>query len=128
MVDRRQVLRTAWKSYRLARPAIFAAGDTTTTRTFLRPLFGKMLRQAWTNAKKVAAPAEALVAAQARVTAAKITALPAGERSTRISQIRDELTTLDYAPLGVPTANRRRNLTAELDAFAQARGDFPPTR
>lgn len=128
LVDKSQLLSAAWKSYRLARPCFNAAGDVGTKFTFLRDLFAKMLSKAWADAKKVAATAQALVAAQARITADKVAALPAGERSVRISKIRDELVTLDYAPLGVRTAYRRRDLTAELYALAQARGDFPPTR
>lgn len=116
--DRAQIMRSAWEAYRLARPAICAAGDTAEHRVFLPDFFAKMLRKAWADAKKVATTAQAFIAAQARVTASKLAALSPGERSVRISQIRDELTTLDYAPFGVRTANRRRDLAAELSALA----------
>lgn len=112
------IFTSAWKSYRLARPAIHASGDTATHRTFLRPLFAKMLQLAWADARREQSIAQALVAAQNRVTAAKIAALPAGERSARIATLRDELTLLDYAPLGVRTSQRRHQLAAELNAYA----------
>jgi hypothetical protein len=124
MIDKSQLLRAAWASYRLARPAFFAAGDSITYRVFLRGLFVKMLRQAWADANVEAArrPAEetaqALVTAQHRALVEKLAAMSPGQRSLRISQLRDELTVLDYAPLGVRTANRRRALSVELAAFA----------
>jgi hypothetical protein len=123
MFDRSQILTSAWKSYRLARPAIFAAGDETGNRRFLRDLFAKMLRRAWVDAKAAAARSSAdaiacaLVAAQRRVMAEKVAAMSPGQRSVRISQLRDELTTLDHAPLGVRTMNRRRDLNAKLAVF-----------
>ena len=126
MINRSEILRSAWAAYRLARPAICAAGDTAEHRVFLRDFFAKMLRRAWAEAKAEAArrateqTAQAFVAAQHRVMAEKVAAMSPGQRSVRISQLRDELTVLDYAPLGVRTANRRRDLTAQLDAFAGA--------
>lgn len=39
-------------------------------------------------------------------------------RSARVSTIRDELTTLDYAPWGVRTSQRRMNLNAELQLLS----------
>jgi hypothetical protein len=119
MLDRSAILSSAWKSYRLARPAFFAAGDTATHRRFLRSLFGKMLRQAWADAKKAAVTdtASAFVVAQSRVMAEKALAMPAGERSVRIVEVRQELALLDYAPWGVRTGNRRHDLSAQLDAL-----------
>jgi hypothetical protein len=49
--------------------------------------------------------------------AEKVDAMSPGQRSVRISQLRDELTTLDHAPLGVRTMNRRRDLNAKLAVF-----------
>ena len=43
-----------------------------------------------------------------------------GERSVAISRARDELTTLDYAPLGVRTARRRADLRSELSVLTAA--------
>lgn len=123
MIDKSKVLQSAWKAYRLCRPCINAAGDVGGKFVFRRDFFAKMLRTAWADAKAAATrqiaedTARAFIAAQARVVAEKVTALPAAERSLRISQLRDELTLLDYAPFGVRTANRRRDLAAELSAF-----------
>ena len=83
-----------------------------------------MLTRAWADAKRVEANKTAdaiaaeLVAALQRKHAAIIAALPAAERSARLTHIADELTILDYAPLGVRTGNRRAALRAELNAFA----------
>ena len=124
MINRSEILTAAWKSYRLARPCIHALGDESGKRMFLRDFFAKCLRKAWAEAKVAAADAarnsvaQAFVAAQARMMVEKVAAMPTGERSLRISQLRDELTVLDYAPLGVRTANRRRDLNAQLAAFA----------
>jgi len=123
MVDKSMVLLAAWASYRLARPAICAAGDTAEHRVFLRDFFAKMLRRAWAEAKAEAArrateeAAQAFVAAQRRVMAERVAAMSPGQRSVHISQLRDELTTLDYAPLGVRTMNRRRDLSTKLAVF-----------
>jgi len=118
------IFRAAWAAYRIARTGYCALGDENGRRKFLPELFAKMLRQAWADAKAAAArravddPAREFVAAQQRATVARVVAMSPGERSLRISQIHDELTVLDYAPLGARTANRRRDLTAELNAFA----------
>lgn len=123
MLHRSAILTAAWKSYRLARQCYFVAGDETGRRSFLRELFGKMLRMAWADAKKAAAiaasdaTAAAFVVAQQRVMTAKVAALSLGERSRRVTELRDELDHLDYAPLGVRVSNRRTQLTAELSAF-----------
>lgn len=119
MTNRTEVYKAAWRNYRLARPAFFALGDTADRRAFLPKLFGRLLRQAWDDARtaEVTDTAQAFVSAQARVMADKAAALPEGERSARVSQLRDELALLDYAPLGVRTAPRRVQLSAELRAF-----------
>ena len=118
MFNRSSILTAAWKAYRLARPAFFAAGDTATHRKFLRSLFGKMLRQAWADAKKAATnTASAFVVAQQRVMTDKAAAMPAGERSVRIVEVRQELALLDYAPWGVRTSHRRADLSAQLTAL-----------
>lgn len=128
MLSRSIVLSAAWAAYRLARPAFYAAGDTATARVFLRPLFGKMLRRAWAEVKaadadsrrfaETEATAAAFVAAQHRVRATALRGLDAGQRSARLSAVRDELALLDYAPLGVRIADRRSTLNAELAALS----------
>lgn len=126
MHNRSEIIRTAWASYRIARPCFFATGDETGTRRFLPDLFAKMLRKAWADAKKAAsftshqATVEAFVAAQRRSRIAVARALTPGERSAAISRARDDLTLLDYAPLGVRTSERRANIKAELDALTAA--------
>ena len=52
--------------------------------------------------------------------AQKAAALPAGERSVRIVEVRQGLALLDYAPWGVRTSNRRHDLNAQLDALTGA--------
>lgn len=126
MINRSELLRKAWAAYRIARTGYFALGDENGRRKFLPDLFAKMLRQTWADAKAVAArravddTAREFVTAQQRATMARLAAMPAGERSARISQLRDELTLLDYAPLGVRTSQRRHQLNAELNAYAAA--------
>lgn len=124
MFDRSQILRSAWAAYRVARPAIYAAGDTGTRRVFLRSFFAKMLRRAWDEAKKAARTVNdtsaAFRAAERRVRVAAVAAMDPAIRSARISAIRDELTVLDYAPWGVRTVNRRAALGAELEVLRTA--------
>lgn len=126
MHNRSEIIRTAWASYRLARPAIFAVGDETGQRPFLPQLFAKMLRKAWADAKKASrhqdhqATVAAFVEAQRRSRIAVAKALTPGERSAAIGRARDDLTLLDYAPLGVRTSERRANIKAELDALTAA--------
>ena len=124
MINRSELLRKAWAAYWTARVWYFAVGDENGRRRFLPSLFANMLRQAWADAKAAAArravddTAREFVAAQQRAAVARVSALPAGERSARISQLRDELTLLDYAPLGVRTAGRRADLHAQITALA----------
>ncbi len=124
MFNRSEILRKAWAAYRVARPCRFAAGDTATHRVFLRSLFANMLRNAWDDAKKAArstnTTAVAFVEAQRRVQNAAAAAMDPMVRSARLSEIRDELTALDYAPLGVRTSQRRLNLGAELSVLQSA--------
>ena len=89
MLNRSAIFAFAWASYRLARPAIFAAGDDTGKRCFVRSLFARMLTQAWAEAK-----------------------------AARAQALREELALVDYAPLGVRTSERRRDLSAQLDALS----------
>jgi hypothetical protein len=118
MFNRSEILCSAWAAYRLARPAFFIPGDTSAKRSFIRSLFGKMLRRAWDDAKRSAkslpATAAAFVSAQTRVQTARVAAMDPMVRSARISAIRDELTVLDYAPWGVRTGQRRSDLGEEL--------------
>jgi len=119
MVNRSEILRSAWVSYRRD---VFKGWGVRRDGPFSRSHFAYCLRMAWAEAKAAAAPAveataQAFASAQARVMAAKAAAMPEGERSARISELRDELTVLDYAPLGVRTMNRRRDLNAQLAAF-----------
>lgn len=124
MLNRSEVLKAAWNAYRNARPAIFAAGDETGVRCFLRPLFSRLLVKAWADAKAAARNAAAraiaadFVVAQKRVALAKAAAMPAADRSVAISRARDELALLDFAPLAVRTANRRADLQATLSTLA----------
>ena len=124
MVDRRQILVVAWASYRLARPAIFAAGDEGDKRRFLRPFFAKMLTRAWAEAKRAEATKTAeTIAAELDVRlqakrAATIAAMAPADRSARLSHIADEIHMLDYAPLGVRLAGRRAALETELHLLA----------
>jgi hypothetical protein len=120
------ILTAAWKAYRLARPAIYAAGDTAAHRSFLRPLFGKMLRKAWADAKAAAArdvhaaTVAAFVDAQRRSHEAVAKAMSPSERSAAITRARDDLALLDYAPLGVRTSHRRAELTTTLSVLTAA--------
>jgi hypothetical protein len=126
MVSSSAVFTAAWSAYRLARPAIWATGDETGTRRFLRDLFNRQLRTAWAAAKKAARiaasdeTARAFVAAQRRVAVAKAAAMPEAERSARIAAIRDDLETLQYAPLRVRVSQKRAVLTDELAVLTAA--------
>lgn len=126
MHNRSVTLTAAWSAYRIARPAIWATGDETGNRRFLRDLFARLLRTAWANARKAARDAEhaatvaAFVGAQRRSHLAVAAALTPGERSAAISRARDDLALLDYAPLGVRTSQRRANLRAELSTLTAA--------
>ncbi|MBN9345020.1 MAG: hypothetical protein J0I48_02295 [Devosia sp.] len=126
MHNRSEILSAAWSAYRLARPAIWATGDETGQRRFLRPLFSRLLRTAWENARKAAlhadheATARAFVEAQRRSHLAVAKAMTPGERSAAIVNARADLALLDYAPLGVRTANRRAELRSTLDALTAA--------
>ncbi|HEV2517920.1 MAG TPA: hypothetical protein VGV07_21895 [Devosia sp.] len=123
MFNRSEILRSAWAAYRLARPAVFAAGDETGSRAFLRPFFAKMLRRAWEDAKAEASTANAREATrlatelQARIRASQAdlaARMDPMARSARIVEIRGELQVLDYAPWGVRTSQRRADLGIEL--------------
>lgn len=125
MFNRSEILRKAWSFYRTVRPSFFAKGDETGKRMFLRHVFAKMLIRAWEEAKKAAkvdTTAVAFIEAQRRVARAKAAAMDPMVRSARLSEIRDELTALDYAPLGVRTSQRRLNLGAELSVLQSAAG------
>lgn len=121
MLSRSAILTAAWKSYRLARPAIFAAGDESGKRRFLRPFFAKMLTKAWADAKRTeadktaAAIAAELVARLQAKRAAIVAAMAPADRSVRMSRVADEIRLLDYAPLGVRLAGRRHELETEFD-------------
>lgn len=118
MFNRSEILRKAWAYYRTARVGYYAKGDETGKRMFLHFLFAKTLRRAWDEAKRaaksVADTSAAFLAAQARVQTAAIAAMDPMVRSARIVAIREELTILDYTPLGVRTSHRRHDLSAEL--------------
>lgn len=118
MQNRSEILHQAWAYYRTARLGHYAKGDETGKRMFLRFLFAKTLRRAWDEAKRaaksVADTAADFLAAQARVQAAAVAAMDPMVLSARIVAIRDELTNLDYAPLGIRTSHRRHELGAEL--------------
>lgn len=129
MFNRSEILRKAWAAYRVARLGVFAAGDENGKRVFVRPLFARCLRRAWEDAKAEASTANARESArlatelQARIRAsqADLAARMAPEAlSARIASIRDELNLLDYAPWGVCTSERRRNLGAELSILTAA--------
>lgn len=126
MLDRSAILRSAWAAYRLARTVICLPGDSAGHRAFYRPLFARMLQQAWADARKAAAhtahraTAAAVVAAERRAADVRIAAMAPEARSARASAIRDELGLLEYAPLGVRTGDRRANLSAELASLQAA--------
>lgn len=129
MFNRCEILRSAWAAYRLARPAVFATGDETGKRAFLRPFFAKMLRRAWEDAKAEARNANAREAtriveqlqASIRASQADLAArMDPMARSARIVAIRDELRVLDYAPWGVRTGQRRSDLGIELQLLETA--------
>lgn len=124
MFNRSEILRKAWAYYRTARVGYYAKGDESGKRMFLRFLFAKLLRRAWDEAKRAAKAvvdtAAAFLAAQARVQAAAVAAMDPMSRSARIVAIREELTILDYAPLGVRTRQRRADLGAELSRLEHA--------
>lgn len=129
MFNRSEILRKAWASYRIARVAVFAAGDQNGKRVFVRALFARCLRRSWEDAKAEARSANSREAA--RVAAELQTKIDASKRdlaarmdpmarSARITAIREELQVLDYAPWGVRTADRRSNLGAELEMLVAA--------
>lgn len=121
------ILRDAWRRYRLARPAFNAAGDIGSKRVFLRNLFSKMLRMAWADA--LAAMRSAITREADRIAAQLLTKLREGQidlarrmtreaRSARISSLRDEITALDCAPLGMHIRLKRAALSDELAMLA----------
>ena len=126
MHNRSEILTAAWTAYRLARPAIFALGDSATHRVFLRTFFYKMLTKAWADAKKAAAlrshteTAAAFVEAQRRSHLAVAAAMLPADRSAAIARARDDLRMLDYAPLGVRTSQRSADLRSTLSALTAA--------
>lgn len=129
MFNRSEILRKAWATYRVARVGVFAAGDTNGKRVFVRALFARCLRRAWGDAKvearsansreaaRLAAELQDKIAASQRDLAAR---MAPEARSARIAAIRDELTVLDYAPLGVRTSHRRMHLGSELSVLEHA--------
>jgi hypothetical protein len=126
MTSSSAVFTAAWSAYHLARPAIWATGDETGNRRFLRDLFARLLRTAWANARKAAAndasteTARRFVEAQRRVAIAKAAAMEPGTRSARVAAIRDEIEILQYAPLGVRVSQKRAALTDELAVLTAA--------
>jgi hypothetical protein len=126
MINRSQILLLAWVAYRIARLGVFAAGDETGNRRFIRTLFARQLRDAWADAKKADQQARAAREAdeaahrfldvQRSACIALAASWPLEQRAVRASSLRDEITLLDYAPWGVRAAERRAALTAELDA------------
>lgn len=136
MVNRSQIFRAAWADYRLARPAFFALGDGAGKRVFLPSLFAKALRGAWADTKaaevqarrtaEANAAAEAFMATQHRGRVDLAARMTAGQRSVRISSVRDEITLLDYAPWGVRVSDRRASLLAELAALLEADAALTP--
>lgn len=63
------VMQTAWSFYRSARLGVWALGDETGTRSFIRSIFVKQLRRAWEEAKKARHFAECAARADAEVAA-----------------------------------------------------------
>lgn len=129
MFNRSEILRKAWASYRVARVAVFAAGDANGKRVFVRPLFARCLRRAWDDAKVEARSANSREAAriaaqlQVRIRASQAdlaARMDPMARSARIASLRDELTLLDYAPWGVRTTDRRSNISIELQLLETA--------
>jgi hypothetical protein len=118
--NRSAVFAAAWKSYRVARPALWATGDDTGERRFLPELFARVLRTAWADARKADATARRFLELQHQGRVAVAAAMEPVERSAAISRAREELTTLDYAPLGVRTSQRRADLRATLSALTAA--------
>lgn len=114
------VLIAAWKSYRVARPSIWATGDETGQRRFLPELFARLLRTAWADARKADAVTRRFLELQQRGQVAVARQMEAGERSARISEIRDRLEVLDYAPFGVRAVEKRAALKAELAVLTAA--------
>ena len=118
MFNRPEVLTKAWADYsRDQRMGLGVRRDG----PFSRKHFAYCLRMAWAVTKERAAKAAAVtetavafVAAERRVQSAAVAAMDPMVRSARLSTIRDELTTLDYAPWGVRTSQRRMDLNAEL--------------
>ena len=128
MLNRSQILLAAWAAYRIARLGVFAAGDETGNRRFIRTIFARQLRNAWADAKTADQRARAsreadeaarrFLDAQRNARIALAASWSPEQRSVRASSLRDEITLLDYAPWGVRAAERRAALTAELDAVA----------
>ena len=127
MLNRSQILLAAWAAYRLARLGVFAAGDETGNRHFIRTIFARQLRNAWADAKKADQQARAtreadeaahrFLDAQRNARIALAASWSSEQRSVRASSLRDEITLLEYAPWGVRVSERRAALTAELDAI-----------
>ena len=142
MLNRSKILLSAWAAYRLARLGVFAAGDESGNRHFIRSIFARQLRNAWADAKKAEQLARAALEAdeaarrfldaQRNARIALAASWSPAQRSVRASSLRDEITLLDYAPWGVRAAERRTALTAELAAIeavlaARASDVFAPS-
>lgn len=131
------IMRTAWGRYRTYRLGVFAAGDDTGHRCFLRAIFAKALAAAWAEAKKALDAscrrqreqelARQLVERLHATRAARIAMMTTQERAARLSGVKDELELLDYAPWGVRVSDRRGELRTELAAlelsFREAPGE-----
>jgi hypothetical protein len=115
MPNRSDIFKAAWKSYRLARPAIFAAGDENGRRVFLPTLFGKMLRRAWDDAR-----AEQLFHRVEPITAKVVMEavnLSEAAKATRLAEIDADLRAQDYSD--APTNwGHRLSLQAERAKLA----------
>lgn len=110
--DRAAILRDAWASYRLARPAIYALGDEHGIRAFLPRLFAKMLSAAWDRARK----AHRNVALTVTEVAEAVN-LSAAVKAKRIADIDAALIAMDYSD--APTNwSRKASLRAERAQIA----------
>jgi hypothetical protein len=128
MLNRANIMRSAWSAYRMARLCTFLPNDSSEHRAFYRPLFAKMLTKAWADAKRAAADAaraaeteataRRFIEAQRNARIALAARMTSDQRSARISAVRDEIALLAYAPWGVRVADRRADLTAELDVLS----------
>lgn len=120
--DRAAIMRAAWAHYHTRRTGVFALGDETGHRHFIRSIFAKALSVAWAEAKKRADTERRLAAAMtdhmAMIAALSNPKLTGSAAKVRIAEIENELRVIEFSDAwAIPTGDRVRSLRAELAAL-----------